>query len=1085
MSLRHLWRGEDMPKFLFRTVLILTLVHTLGALALAQGTTGSILGVVYDQSQAVLPGVSITATHQGTGQQRQGLTDDQGRYVMAQLKVGTYTVQAELPGFQTTIRELTLTLQSDAVIDFTLTVGAAGTEIVVTSAAPLVETTSSSLKGLVDTQQIKDLPLNGRSFTDLVGLQTGVSINYNQLGIDNAKTAKFNLNGTRSTMSTFQLDGTDLKNAWGMTPGSTAGTLLGVDTIQEFSVITAVASAEHGGFAGGVINAVTRSGSNELHGTVFYFHRNDNLDARNFFDRAKPEFKRNQYGFTVGGPIIKDKLFFFGSFEGLNERRPSTRTEQVPSLDARRGIFSPAFCTEDLGLPADCSATPSPVTQPILDTYPEPNGPEVAGSNGAIFDYIYANPTNTDEYYYLAKIDWQATDQDSVAGRWLLDDSTVDSVPNTFGLVDENSQGRNQYLMLQWTRILSTKLVNEARASFNRSPIITAPTYDESRCCPVPLMHFNTNFFTISGQPRTGAIVIDGTIDTLGYATRRGRIMVLNRFQWIDNLSYTSGAHSIKLGFNIHRIQTNREAASSISGQYRFRNIRDLVINAPPLDFDGALDGPIMRGYRQTQMNFYVQDDWRVLPNLTLNIGIRYEPYTVPTEVAGRVSNARHPRDTFLTVSDKIITHNPSFQNFAPRIGFAWDPFRDGKTSIRGGYGLFYENLSPGLYNGNSGTNPPFNIRFQQTDPPFPVPASGDPSAIIPSPTFLSDLIEQAGIHQFQLAVQREVLPDLMVQIDYRGSRGYNLPHSVDRNYAIPTTDANGFYPFWPDGTPRPNSAFGAMRDTAFDASSWYNALGITVRKRFSEGYSLQMAYTYGKSIDESSSTGGVDTGGTRNGLSHFPFDINFDKGLSGFDVRNRLVINGSLDLPFGRGRTFGDSWNGTLDAVLGGWSINGIFTGADGNKATVAMDALNISRTQPTSRSNIVDRPNLIAGGDNNPVLSDGRDPNNYFDATQWEVGPAGYLGTAGRNTIHNPGIITLDFSIFKDIAFGEGRFVQFRAEFFNMANRANFEQVGTFFGGSASLFNSNGSRNPGATRIVDTSVTSRQIQLALKINF
>lgn len=1079
-----------MFRILFRTVLILTLVQGLGALALAQGTTGSILGVVYDQSQAVLPGVTITATYQGTGQQRQGLTDDQGRYVMAQLRVGSYTVQAELPGFQTTLSEVTLTLQSDAVINFTLTVGAAGTEIVVTSEAPLVETTSSSLKGLVDTQQIRDLPLNGRSFTDLVGLQTGVSINYNQLGIDNAKTPKFNLNGARSTMSTFQLDGTDLKNSWGMTPGSVAGTLLGVDTIQEFSVITGVASAEYGGFAGGVINAVTRSGSNELHGTVFYFHRNDNLDARNFFDRSgvtradsKNEFKRNQYGFTLGGPIIKDKLFFFGSFEGLNERLPATLTDQVPSLDARRGIFSPAYCT-GLGLPADCSVTPSSVTQPILDTYPVPNGSEVAGSNGAIFDYIYSNPTNTDEYYYLAKIDWQATDQDSIAGRWLLDDSTVNTV-QSLGLVDENSQARNQYLMLQWTRIVSTKLVNEARASFNRSPIITDPTFDESRCCPVPLMHFNPNFFTNGGQPRTGQIGVSGGIDPLGYATRRGRIMVQNRFQWIDNLSYTSGPHSLKLGFNIHRIQTNREASSSISGIYTFRNIRDLVANATPFNFDGALDGPIMRGYRQTQMNFYVQDDWRVLSNLTLNIGIRYEPYTVPTEVAGRVANARHPRDTFLTVSDKLITHNPSFQNFAPRIGFAWDPFRDGKTSIRGGYGLFYDNLAPVLYNGNSGTNPPFNIRFQQNDPPFPVPAGGGSSAVIPSPTFLSDLIEQAGIHQFQLAVQREVLPDLMVQIDYRGSHGYNLPHSVDRNYAIPTTDANGIYPFWPLGTPRPNSAFGAMRDTAFDASSWYNALGVSVRKRFGKGYSLQMAYTYGKSIDESSSTGGVDTGGTRNGLSQFPFDINFDKGLSGFDVRNRLVLNGSLDLPFGRGRTYGNSWNGAVDAILGGWSINGILTAADGNKATVAMDNLNISRTQPTSRSNIVDRPNLIAGGDNNPVLSDGRDPNNYFDATQWEVGPAGYLGTAGRNTITNPGIITLDFSILKNIAFGEGRSVQFRAEFFNIANRANFEQVGTFFGGSASLFNANGSRNPGATRILNTSVTNRQIQLALKINF
>ena len=394
MSLRHLWRGEGMPKFLFRTILILTLVHTFGALALAQGTTGSILGVVYDQSQAVLPGVAITITHPDTGLQRESVTDDEGRYVIAQLKVGSYTVQAQLPGFQTSIREVTLTLQGDVVIDLTLSVGAAGTEVVVSGAAPLVETTSSSLVGLVDQQQIRDLPLNGRSFTDLVGLQTGVSINYNQLGIDNASTAKFNINGTRSTMQSFTLDGTELRNQWGTTPGSVNSTMLGVDTIQEFSVTTGVASAEHGGFVGGVISAVTRSGTNAFHGTVYYFHRNDNLDAANFFEnkrgQPKPEFKRNQYGFTLGGPILKDKLFFFGSFEGLNERLPTTQTSRVPSLDARNGIFSAALCTNPDPV-TNCNVTPDPQTQPLLQAWPMPNG-GAATPNGEAFNYSFANP---------------------------------------------------------------------------------------------------------------------------------------------------------------------------------------------------------------------------------------------------------------------------------------------------------------------------------------------------------------------------------------------------------------------------------------------------------------------------------------------------------------------------------------------------------------------------------------------------------------------------------------------------------------------------------------------------------------------
>ena len=366
-----------MFKIFVRTALVLVLAHGLGAYALAQGTTGSILGIVFDQSQAALPGVAITATNTDTGLTRSTVSDDQGRYVIAQLRVGPYTIQAELPGFQTAVREITLTLQGDSVADLTLAVGTADTEIVVTGESALVETTSSSLVGLVDQQQILDLPLNGRSFTDLVGLQTGVSINYNQLGIDNASTAKFNINGTRSTMQSYTLDGTELRNQWGTTPGSVNSTMLGVDTVQEFSVITGVAAAEYGGFVGGVVSAVTRSGTNEFHGTVYAFHRNDNLDAANFFEtklsQPKPEFKRNQYGFTVGGPVIKDQLFFFGSFEGLNERLPTTQTSQVPSLDARQGIFGPGICANPDPV-TNCNVTPSAVTQPLLNTWPLPNG---------------------------------------------------------------------------------------------------------------------------------------------------------------------------------------------------------------------------------------------------------------------------------------------------------------------------------------------------------------------------------------------------------------------------------------------------------------------------------------------------------------------------------------------------------------------------------------------------------------------------------------------------------------------------------------------------------------------------------------
>ena len=451
------------------------LIFGLWTTAFGQGTTGNILGTVFDETRAVLPGVTVTATHQGTGQQRTTVTDDEGRYVIAQMTIGNYQLRAELPGFQAATQVVRLTLEGAGVSNFTLSVGEVTTEVLVTSEAPLVNTTSSSVKTLIDDQQIRDLPLNGRSFTDLALLQSSVLKDFfatgTQIGLEGAR---ISIAGARSRQSLYQLDGADIRNTKGGTPGSLAGVQLGVDTVAEFSVITGVANAEFGGFVGGVINAVTKSGTNEFHGSLFYFHRNDALDARNFFDRDPddplvrsdpPPFKRNQYGFTLGGPIKEDKLFFFATFEGLNERLSTTRTASVPSLDARNGL-----------IPEDGQFMVSPITKPFLDSWPLPNS--TIRSNGTA-DYIYTPPLVIDQQYVVGKIDWLLSDQDTIMARYTFDNATRQG-PKAIDVTFDDSKTRSNLVMLEWKRIFSPRLVNEVRVGFNRTTLKQDPVEDQT-----------------------------------------------------------------------------------------------------------------------------------------------------------------------------------------------------------------------------------------------------------------------------------------------------------------------------------------------------------------------------------------------------------------------------------------------------------------------------------------------------------------------------------------------------------------------------------------------------------------------------
>ncbi|MBI2822718.1 MAG: TonB-dependent receptor [Acidobacteria bacterium] len=1038
-----------------RLALFLLLSVTIGGIVMAplpaQITTATILGVVRDETAAVLPGATVTATHLETNQARTVITDDEGRYRVAQLPVGTYEVQAELTGFSTEIRRpITLTIGREAVVDFGLKVGAIDEKIIVTGEASLVETTTATVAGLVDDKKIRDLPLNGRDFAQLALLQEGIvqstRINRTQAGNEGVK---LSLGGTRITQTAFLLDGTDIRNNMGGVPAGASQSVFGVETVREFKVITGAYSAEYGRFSGGVITAVTKSGTNEFHGSIYEFHRNSALDARNFFDRDSanptvrsdpPPFKRNQFGATLGGPIRKNSTFFFAGYEGLRQRLTNTIIATVPTLAAREGI-----------LPTG-PVNVAPAARPYLALFPVPNGRELGGGV-AEYSSPQSEPVNQD--VLTVKIDHNFSPSDSFFARYTFDQS--DKKRYDSPVTDLFYEYRYQYLTLAQKKIFSPHVINEARFGLTRSsnrqfPVETVPID--------PSLRFSTQSVPVLGRISvSGLSALGAFLQLLAFPTN---------YEYADDLFYTRGRHSMKMGLSITRFQYNINVGVRTHGFYVFPTLSDFLQARPRL-FDGFVTPAYMAGMRQNLFGFYFQDDFKATPGLTLNMGVRYEFITSPVEVAGRISNLRRITDTELDVGNPYFD-NPSLKNFSPRIGFAWDMAGDGKTALRGGFGVFYDQLLPYLYQASPVFNPPFARRASAFMPSFP-----NPFARVQPVNALWALGEpkQPYIMQFSLNLQREIFPDTVLSIGYHGSQGRKLPRLTnDANIAIPTkVDGRTFFPA---GGQKRNPNFVGVRMELWDANSFYNALRIGLNKRFSHGVQFQLSYNSAKSIDDSSNVAHYDSSGDVS--SPDPDDHKSGRGFSSIHIRHAFTFNGAYDLPVSAA-SFGSGAGGAfLGQLLGGWQINGILTAATGGAST-----LSISFDQARSlQAELSQRPELRPGASNNPVLSDGRDPNRYFDVGAFTLAPPGFFGNVARNTLIIPGILTVDFGLRKNIVLHENKILQFRAEFFNILNRANFGLPGTTV-----FVNAQGVVAPTAGRIFDTSTTSRQIQFALKIEF
>jgi hypothetical protein len=1080
-------------------VLGVVLFIALTASGKAQVTAGTISGTLTDSTGAVLPGAKVVILNENTGISRTVQADSAGRYSAPSLSLGKYQVTASLTGFQTEVRSgIELTLGRQAVVNFQMQVGAVNQSVEVSGEAPLVDTVSGSVGELVESATITELPLNGRDLTQLITLGTGNSqYSYGeQAGQGETGGKLMVISGSRPTTNVFLIDGTPIESSSSKTPTGVSGIFLGVEAVEEFRVESNSYSAQFGRGGGGVFNIVTKSGANRFHGSVFEFLRNAKLDAAkwedNAFGNSKPAYKRNQFGFSLGGPIKKDKTFFFGTYEGFRERLGNTNVSQTFSDSLRQGFLT----NPTTGVVTKANIDPTVV--PYLnspDLWPRPNGALHAFADGTVTgDFVWPFSQPTDENFFQVRVDHHLSDRDSLFARFTFDNGSQHQ-PGSFPQFDLPFTARNQYLTLGESRIFSPTLLNSFHFGFTRiRPFTGAAVFSVD-----PSLLFTPT------PPRMGSIGISGVS---GVGSGIGdRSYTVNSFQWIDDASYTKGKHSIKFGFAWDHIQFNGRNGARDTGEWTFGSILDFfgttnLVNGLPKANPSRFRGEVFaayndptRSFRQNLIGPYFQDDIQITRRFTLNLGLRYEFWTVPTEKFGRIGNFRGDLNFIqhaTSISDESLGspwfNNPARKNFAPRIGFAWDVFGNGKTAVRGGFGKFFEVFDQSVYNQSGFREPPFLIEMVATkNIAFPnifalcgnvnpfVPVTDPRCSAAISPDFPAWKMKNPYVLQYNLNIQREVYHDTVLTAGYVGSRGVNLPAVTNLN--IPQgQDVNGRL-FFPTTATLVNPNFNQLLTRFNGPGSWYNALQLSLNRKLRQGLQFGLSYTFSKNIDVvSGSQTASDTTTGPNSLAYF-YHEDLYKGLAVFDVRNLFSLNATYELPIGPGKRFGSGLTGVAKWLAAGWQPGGILSLGSGTPGTIAMSTRSSLSTIGLGQ----DLPDLAPGASSNP--SRAGNPIQYFDPAAFLVPPSNALGTflgnLGRSTLILPGRASLDFSLSKNMQIGESVRMQYRFEAFNFLNRPNFGPP------TLNVFNSKGVPNVNAGRISSTATSSRQIQMGLKLVF
>jgi hypothetical protein len=1038
----------------------------------AQQESATITGEVKDSSGGLVPNATVTVTNVNTNISTNTETNDQGTYTVPSLRPGDYTVAVEKNGFSKTLRSgVTLQVNQFTRIDITLQAGQLSETVLVAGGAPLLETENSSRGSVIDQKKIVELPLNGRDYNQLALLSPGVLPGTPRLSSVNFK-GVLNVNGNRTFNNVFLLDGVDNISYSNSFRGENVQLVQpSIEALQEFKIQTNAYSAEFGRSSGAVVNATIKSGTNNVHGSVYEFLRRDMLDANNFFSNAlgapKPVRKRDQFGAAVGGPLVKNRTFWFADYEGLRDQEGIPRTRLVPTAAQKAGLFSvavfnpfaagrPEFSKNAAGQWVIPQSLWDPVGAKIVALIPDPN---VAGTN------IYASTpvTTTRQDQFDVRIDHQIATNKTLFGRYsFVDTLTFRPAPlpglgeGSFNDAFGASANRSQALALGLTWIFNNAFVGDFRFGWGRGNYFTSPpNAGVDGAAEIGLKNVPNSPEIVGGVPKVN---IQG-FDAVGRHTSTPQFQTPRSLNPRATFSWNRSQHFFKFGTEYLHVETKINDLNATIGRMNFedrfsgRAVGDLLLGLPS---QLALTSFTVMNQSQDMYFFFFQDDYKITPKLTLNFGLRYEYATPPREADNQFANFDPATGTMIFAKDggifeRALIH-PDRNNFAPRAGFAYSP--TSRVVIRGAYGIFYSHTVRQGREGLLGFNPPFLVDnlLQSSASGAAAVASAAPFRLVNGyptglldPTSLAPTIGRRAqdpfqrtsyIQQYNLGVQYELTKDLVLDVAYVGNKGTKLPGFRNLNQRAVITNANGSQ----SAGARPYPAYGDIQWMENRVLSSYNALQVKLEKRFTQGLSALLSYTWGKAITEApdhistSSVGaGFDTGTFRepqNGNN-----LKAERGLAEFDIKQRFVASYVWELPFGHGRRWGSNWHDAADLVLGGWTLSGIHVLQGGLGLTATLGGSSVLNIGGERRA----RPNVVG----NPILSDSqRTLARWFNIDAFAAfspSPQAF-GNAGVGIMRGPGYRNFDFTLAKNFQIKERFRFQFRTEFFNAFNHANF---------------------------------------------